>query len=1751
MPSDTSHSADSPVLQETAIPAPKRTRNNSIIPVELLNNTTGSSSRERAALATVFGVPEYSQSKIFWERRRSDAGQQQTPTDKSHDPHPLVAPNADTAPPQFVLPTIPNVSLFNDFLIRDDHGDDLMFPASPSSMLLDSWIPSLHHMPSDASLHSAATDSLSLLSVGPLSQAPENVDPAQVSMATDQVTAPLLFIGYPPSIFDLLKLDDDDRIIVWGPDPKEVSASMATTTARPSVTSVAPSATPSASSATTVAKSPANRPVLRGFSSNTTTATPPAAHQPEPVKPNLLGGLKKTLRSKSLMHRPSKDNLRQLLIKRTFGRTKSTLQMSTATNEPSALVSKVIEAASVEKLVEKLTITLDYDFMTDFFLTYRSFISPTQLCKLLILRFRWALENDGPERKIVRIRTFVVMRHWLLNYFVHDFIPSRDLRVVLTTFLNALPHHPLVKCSPRDQRIVKGLKRVVRRLKRVYYDRGDNAQRVQVIAPPPPPAHQERVEEKVRATLSDGLLRRKTALVRGMDVRGKHNGNMAVVDARHAPVVVIGNVPGKRRFSQQQENSSSAGLSSVNVPPTIEEPNLNPIDESQPAASDPDPGTISDDDSLESDISPGTTEIDSDDDDVFEDASNAPPLENEPQEPLDGQQDGSHPFSSVEVSGGAGQIWKAEQNPTLSKLEIERLRREEEEERQRMAFFSSSNLSSSFGRLDRSSTENSLSTLTTLSSSITHQQDRLSAFNDAAHLHDAVSSSALTTTTGSIVDPLSDAYSTSASASAIASSSTVDQPDDQQRLATLAVAMSNLDGPLKKAAIGDMASGIPRAPSNRWCQDPAEMSMLMSIRRDSRMSFPLMPSNLDLSQPPAAEEDSVSLAKHLSQKSIQQRKSERNLRELVLQQDPPPPLRTSVSTPSSLRPVHQTKEAPPMPSKPTLTPKRSIAALRKAKDEKTLLDKPDHLPPPRASDDFEAIPYHQTVAGTASQPSSRSKEPATSSLTRKKSTPSLASPPPTPKPIRPSLSKKLVSMVFAKTPTTTTATIKQKDASTPASSTPSSPPTASITPASPASLPRFENLGSEKVLLDVEPPQQTSHTFPVITRHSFAPNALSPSRSAFTGNNLAATNTTLVSRIAQELRESDLDMDIDCDCTRCTGKKTGPRACRRFSVALLGDEEKRYSKALLQFRQQQTQKQAPTEQQNAADRLGSNNSRPLTSPQSQPMYLGQLVYQESDTNLHIEEMEDDDSDSVASFSSSSSSTSDALVGNGAFYKQAEKTTPSVVSLRDHSSPYYSKQQRRSSSPAASVTLLQSIYGNRSFDRLTTIATKGDGASIHQQVFSVTSLSSIMNPSSNRLSLSLPVATQSIHQESTSPSASAQPALLAIPTGADIHVAPTPTPSGVLAPSWMDSEDPLLSLGLHSHGSMAAPPTYTPDQDFPHEHGSFILYYRSSKLAQQLCFIERDVLLGVDWEEMVHCRWTKMNTPYQGATDQTTVDDIAPSMVTNNDGVSINYTRQTRQMQLARDDGYGGIEQVIERFNTVCQWVASEIVSCNRMDLRVKVIEKFIRLAQKCKMYSNFATLVQILLGLQSPWVSRLKKTWSRVGSREMRLLEELSLFTSPMRNWKHIRDNMTTVAEEYGMSPTEVQVEMPGTNPRSFRRTKVKIPFGGCIPFLGIYLSDLVFNSEQPPYLEPSHDHHRIYHEQTTQNHRSVSPVLKQPLVNFRKHRITATVIKRVLTFQNLARRYAFDLDEDVYELCLLLDPLDTEAIRKASIALE
>ena len=131
-------------------------------------------------------------------------------------------------------------------------------------------------------------------------------------------------------------------------------------------------------------------------------------------------------------------------------------------------------AATIGRWIAELTSRIDKDLLTDFFLTYRCFLKPIDLCQLLMTRFEWAL-HDGADaeatasRRIIRVRTYVVWRHWLLNYFHQDFVPNRDLRIKVTAWLNQMARDGRIRRATDDLRLVKSLKKVVKRLKAAYF----------------------------------------------------------------------------------------------------------------------------------------------------------------------------------------------------------------------------------------------------------------------------------------------------------------------------------------------------------------------------------------------------------------------------------------------------------------------------------------------------------------------------------------------------------------------------------------------------------------------------------------------------------------------------------------------------------------------------------------------------------------------------------------------------------------------------------------------------------------------------------------------------------------------------------------------------------------------------------------------------------------------------------------------------------------------------------------------------------------------------------------------------------------------------------------------------------------------------------------------------------------------------------------------------------------------------------
>ncbi|KAJ3171430.1 hypothetical protein HDU88_007509 [Geranomyces variabilis] len=102
-------------------------------------------------------------------------------------------------------------------------------------------------------------------------------------------------------------------------------------------------------------------------------------------------------------------------------------------------ITKVLLAATKVKLVEYLTCDADPEFVVDFFITYRAFMSSRYLLNLLTLRIRWCFaesdRNQLTERQSILDKSLRVLLFWVHHHADADFSPSRTLRATLGTFL--------------------------------------------------------------------------------------------------------------------------------------------------------------------------------------------------------------------------------------------------------------------------------------------------------------------------------------------------------------------------------------------------------------------------------------------------------------------------------------------------------------------------------------------------------------------------------------------------------------------------------------------------------------------------------------------------------------------------------------------------------------------------------------------------------------------------------------------------------------------------------------------------------------------------------------------------------------------------------------------------------------------------------------------------------------------------------------------------------------------------------------------------------------------------------------------------------------------------------------------------------------------------------------------------------------------------------------------------------------------
>ena len=162
--------------------------------------------------------------------------------------------------------------------------------------------------------------------------------------------------------------------------------------------------------------------------------------------------------------------------------------------------------------------------------------------------------------------------------------------------------------------------------------------------------------------------------------------------------------------------------------------------------------------------------------------------------------------------------------------------------------------------------------------------------------------------------------------------------------------------------------------------------------------------------------------------------------------------------------------------------------------------------------------------------------------------------------------------------------------------------------------------------------------------------------------------------------------------------------------------------------------------------------------------------------------------------------------------------------------------------------------------------------------------------------------------------------------------------------------------------------------------------------------------------------------------------------------------------------------------------------------------------------NNYSSVVQITLGLQNHAVERLRKSWRKVSEGEMARFQRLVAFSAFNSNFKNVRAAMNNLSH-------------------------LSLP---CVPFLGMYLSDLIMGAEMPNEVGPGG---------RSLNRSSETP--EEPhLINYFKHSITAAAVRKVRRFQDPRLRYHF-FDSPVHPKILNLVCLENQQLDAMSLARE
>ncbi|XP_046953354.1 ral guanine nucleotide dissociation stimulator-like 3 isoform X2 [Lynx rufus] len=182
-----------------------------------------------------------------------------------------------------------------------------------------------------------------------------------------------------------------------------------------------------------------------------------------------------------------------------------------------------------------------------------------------------------------------------------------------------------------------------------------------------------------------------------------------------------------------------------------------------------------------------------------------------------------------------------------------------------------------------------------------------------------------------------------------------------------------------------------------------------------------------------------------------------------------------------------------------------------------------------------------------------------------------------------------------------------------------------------------------------------------------------------------------------------------------------------------------------------------------------------------------------------------------------------------------------------------------------------------------------------------------------------------------------------------------------------------------------------------------------------------------------------------------------------------------------------VRATVTQFNMVIGCVLGSVLGAQGLAApqRAQRLEKWIRIAQRCRELRNFSSLRAILSALQSNPIYRLKRSWGAVSRERLSTFRKLSQIFSDENN--HLSSREILSQEEATEGPQE-EDPLPGSPPP-------KLP-PGPVPYLGTFLTDLVMLDTALP------------------------DMLEGDLINFEKRRKEWEILAHIQQLQKRCRNY-------------------------------